>query len=76
MKAGKNLEIAQKGDIIQFKVKERNFDLSKSEVSLINFRKASGIYPQIRALKATGKDFNEMLNERTNQQYNRSFRGR
>jgi hypothetical protein len=76
MKAGKNLEIAQKGDIIQFKVKERNFDLSKSEVSLINFRKASGIHPRIRALKATGKDFNEMLNERTNQQYNRSFRGR
>ena len=66
MKAGKALQISQKGNIIQFQVKGRNFDLSKSEVSLINFRKASGIYPQIRALKAKGKDFNEMLLERLN----------
>ena len=68
MKAGKPLAIARQGEGIQFNVNDKNFNLSSPEVSLINFRKASGIYPQIRALKSTGKDFNEMLLGRLNKQ--------
>ena len=65
MKSNKALKIYHdQGEYKFFFNHQKTFILPKHQVSLTNFRKASGLKTYITAHKAKGKDFNEMVMER------------
>lgn len=51
----------KKDDFAEFKLPDKSFTLPSDKINLENFKKASGLRPEVRALKADGKDYNEML---------------
>ena len=75
MKANKDLKIYTDHADYKFLYNNRSsFSIPKEQVSLTNFRKASGIRSTIRVHKAKGKDFNEMVLERAHQEKERPLR--
>ena len=75
MKANKELKIYNDHEDYKFQYNNRSsFSIPKEQVSLTNFRKASGLRSTIRVHKAKGKDFNEMVMERSHQEKERTLR--
>jgi hypothetical protein len=64
MKDNKNLQIQKTGNKLHFKMDKKSLVLSDHLVSLTNFKKVSGIRPDIRVHKPKGKDFNDILQRR------------
>jgi hypothetical protein len=61
MKDNKNLQIQKTGNKLHFKMDKKCLVLQDHLVSLTNFKKVSGLRPDIRVYKSKEKDFNEML---------------
>lgn len=75
IKANKALKIYHDQCVYKFQYNNRSsFALPEEKVSLSNFRKESRLRSGIRVHKAEGKDFNEMLMERTQQHESRTFK--
>lgn len=75
MKANKELKIYNDQEDYKFQYNNRSsFSIPKEQVSLTNFRIASGLRSTIRVHKAKGKDFNEMVMDRVHQEKERTLR--
>ncbi len=75
MKANKTLKIYHDRGVYKFHYNNRSsFTIPEEKISLTNFKKAGGIRSNIRVHKAKGKDFNEMVMERANQEKERTLR--
>jgi hypothetical protein len=61
MKENKNLGIHKEGNQLKFILDKQSIVLPENLVSLTNFKKESGLRPNIRVHKPKEKDFNEML---------------
>lgn len=64
MKDNKILQIRKNGNKLYFDLDKQSIVLKEHLVSLTNFRKESGLRPEIRVHKPNEKDFNEMLVQR------------
>jgi len=65
IKSKRDLRITRESDAVVFHLEKGQFRLPIQQVSLSKFEKATGIRSGIRPFKAEGKDFNEMLQKRS-----------
>ena len=61
IKANKELSIKKHQESIRFEMKKATFEIPIDQLSLARFERVTGIRSGVRAHKAVGKDFNEML---------------
>ena len=61
IKANREMSIRKHQDSIQFELKKGTFEIPMDQITLAKFERVTWIRSGVRAHKSTGKDFNEML---------------
>jgi hypothetical protein len=65
IKSKREIRITRESDAVVFQLEKGKFKIPIEQLSISRFEKATGIRSGILPFKADGKDFNEMLQKRS-----------
>ena len=71
VKSKREIVMRKKNESVVFELKKGIFEIPANQISLFKFERLTGIRSGVRTHKATGKDFNEMLQNLKNGMYSR-----